>query len=231
MFHGKMKAVTFSYDDGVKQDRRLVEMLNRYGLKATFNLNSALLGKQGKVEIEGMPIRHDKITAAEVRSVYAGHEIAVHTLNHPNLTTLPEKEIIRQVEEDRKALGQLAGYEVIGMAYPCGGVNHDDRVAGIIQNKTGVRFARTITSTYSFSHQLNRYKFHPTVHHMEWDKLFSLGQQFLDLNPGEPQLFYIWGHSYELDYGEAWKKFEGFCRFISGYRDIFYGTNREVLDL
>ena len=214
MFHGKMKAVIFSYDDGVTQDRRLVEMLNRYGLKATFNLNSALLGKRGKVEIEGMPIRHDKITAAEVRSMYAGHEISVHTLNHPNLTTLPEKEIIRQVEEDRKALGQLAGYEVIGMAYPCGGVNHDDRVAGIIQNKTGVRFARTITSTYSFSHQLNRYKFHPTVHHMEWDKLFSLGQQFLDLNPGEPQLFYIWGHSYELDYGEAWEKFEGFCHGV-----------------
>lgn len=34
-----MKAVTFSYDDGVTQDIRLVEILNRYGLKATFNLN------------------------------------------------------------------------------------------------------------------------------------------------------------------------------------------------
>ena len=40
MFHGKFKAVTFSYDDGVSQDVRLIALLDKYGLKATFNLNS-----------------------------------------------------------------------------------------------------------------------------------------------------------------------------------------------
>ena len=40
MFNGKMKAVTFSYDDGVTQDKRLIELFNKYGLKATFNINS-----------------------------------------------------------------------------------------------------------------------------------------------------------------------------------------------
>ena len=34
MFHGKCKAVTFSYDDGVSQDVRLIALLNKYGLKA-----------------------------------------------------------------------------------------------------------------------------------------------------------------------------------------------------
>ena len=34
------KAVTFSYDDGVTQDIRLIELLNKYHLKCTFNLNS-----------------------------------------------------------------------------------------------------------------------------------------------------------------------------------------------
>ena len=33
MFGGKMKAVTFSYDDGVLQDKRLIEILDKYGLK------------------------------------------------------------------------------------------------------------------------------------------------------------------------------------------------------
>ena len=47
MFQGKMKAITFSYDDGVTQDQRLIAMLNHYGMKATFNLNSGLLGKPG----------------------------------------------------------------------------------------------------------------------------------------------------------------------------------------
>lgn len=228
MFQGKMKAVTFSYDDGVTQDRRLVELFNRYGLKATFNLNSGLLGKQGELEINGTPIRHDKIAPDEVRALYDGHEVAVHTLTHPNLTTLPEEEIIRQVEEDRKALSKLAGYEVTGMAYPCGGTNHNGYVAKVIREKTGVRYSRTITSCYSFLPQENLYQFYPTVHHTEWDEMFALGRKFLDLQPQTSQIFYIWGHSYELDYGDTWGRFEDFCRLISGDDDIFYGTNREV---
>ena len=37
MFNGKKKTVTFSYDDGITQDIRLIELLNKYGLKCTFN--------------------------------------------------------------------------------------------------------------------------------------------------------------------------------------------------
>ena len=39
----KRKAVTFSYDDGVRQDRRLAEIFDKYGIKGTFNFNSDLL--------------------------------------------------------------------------------------------------------------------------------------------------------------------------------------------
>ena len=42
MWNGKNKAITFSFDDGVTQDKRLVEMLDKYGLKATFNINRQL---------------------------------------------------------------------------------------------------------------------------------------------------------------------------------------------
>ena len=40
MFNGLMKAVTFSYDDGITQDQRLIEIFDKYGLKSTFNINS-----------------------------------------------------------------------------------------------------------------------------------------------------------------------------------------------
>ena len=50
---GLMKAVTFSYDDAVTQDQRLIQILNKYGLKCTFNLNSARFG------CAGMLIRND----------------------------------------------------------------------------------------------------------------------------------------------------------------------------
>ena len=42
MWNGKKKAVTFSYDDGVEQDRRLIALFNKYGMKATFNQNSGI---------------------------------------------------------------------------------------------------------------------------------------------------------------------------------------------
>lgn len=226
----KQKAITFSYDDGVTQDIRLIELLNKYGLKATFNLNSELLGTSRLLTRAGQRIAHYKIHPRDVKSVYEGHEVAVHTLNHPNLTELDEAEIIRQVEQDRLNLSDLVGYEVVGMAYPCGGVNNDDRVAGIIREKTGVRYSRTITGSNSFALQENLYRFNPTAYHLDFDILMELGQRFIDLDAQTPQVFSIWGHSYEMDFApDYWIRLEEFFKLISNKSDILYGTNKEVL--
>ncbi len=230
MWNGKKKAVTFSFDDGVTQDIRLVEMLNKYGLKATFNINSCLLGLKGEVRPAGETVAHNKVFPSQVRDLYKGHEVAVHTLTHPNLTTLDEETIIYQVEEDRKRLSALCGYEVVGMAYPCGGVNNDDRVAEIIKNNTGVQYARTITSTFDFDKQTNLHRFNPSVYVMQPDKLDELVEEFLALETDKPQLLYIWGHAYEFDTTRMpWARFEAVCEKLAGKADIFYGTNKEVL--
>lgn len=52
MIQGRNKFLTFSYDDGVTQDKRLVKIFNKYHLKATFNINSSLLGKPGYLRRE-----------------------------------------------------------------------------------------------------------------------------------------------------------------------------------
>ena len=226
---GKKKAITFSYDDGTMQDIRLIELLDKYGLKATFNLNSEFLGNEGSVTRDNRPIPHNKVKAEDVRYIYENHEIAGHTLKHRNLTLLEEAEVIRTVEQDRLNLSELAGYEVIGFAYPCGGVNNDDRVAELLKNNTGTKYCRTITSSHSFDPQANLYRFNPTAdHHNEWDKTMELAEQFLSLKTDEPKVFYIWGHAFEFDIFDDWKKFEGLCEMLSGHKDIFYGTNREV---
>ena len=229
-FHGKMKAVTFSYDDGVTQDRRLIEMLDRYQLKCTFNLNSELLGQDGELLREGQIVSHKKIAPEDVATVYRNHEVAAHTLTHPFLPKLDENEIIRQVSEDQKNLEKLTGRPVVGMAYPGGGENYDHRVSEIIRKHTSIRYARTIVSSHSFDLQDHLWEFQPTVyHHGEWEKLFELGEKFLSMNADRPQIFYIWGHSYEFDIHNTWDRFEQFCSMISGRDDIFYGTNAQVL--
>ncbi len=230
MFNGKLKALTFSYDDGVTQDQRLIEILNKYSLKCTFNLNSGLLGTSNSLVCSGVTVAHCKPRACEIKGIYEGHEIASHTLTHPMLTELDEDEIIRQVEDDRIALSEIASYDIVGFAYPGGGKNFDSRVSEIIRKGTGVRYCRTTVSSYSFEKQDNLFEFNPTVCHLrEFDKMTALAKEFVEMKPDKPSVFYIWGHSYEFDISNTWKKFEEFCEFISKRDDIFYGTNKEIL--
>lgn len=228
----KKKAITFSYDDGVTQDVRLIALLNKYNIKGTFNLNSELLGKEGILQREGKMISHTKNNPRDIKAIYEGHEIAAHTLTHPLLPSIMEdQEIIRQVEEDRVNLSKLVGYDVCGMAYPCGGENNDARVANLIKEHTGIQYARVLKTSGEFTVPADLYRLEGTIyHHEEWDKLFEMGKRFIDLKTEEPSIFYIWGHSYEFDiFPERWEQFEEFCNMISGREDIFYGTNKEVL--
>lgn len=227
---GKMKAITFSFDDGVIQDIRMIELMNKYGLKGTFNLNSMFLLNKRITNVRGKKICVYNVDRGDVKSVYEGHEVAVHTLTHPNLTECATDEIIRQVEQDRLNLSELVDYEVVGMAYPCGGVNNDDRVAQIIKDNTGVKYSRTITTTQTFDPPENLYRFNPTAYYTQFDELYRLGERFLEMKPEKPQVFYIWGHTYDMDIeNDYWVKVEEFFKFISNRDDIFYGTNKEVL--
>lgn len=227
-----MKALTFSYDDGVSQDIRLIEILNKYNLKCTFNLNSGKMGIEQTIVREDVEITHNKIKEENVKSIYQGHEVAAHTISHPCLPLLNDWALIREVEEDRLRLSDIVGYEVVGMAYPGGGPVPlcNDRVSNVIKENTGIKYARVTKCTHNFDLQDNLFKFEPSVfHHNNWDKMYELAEQFINLKTDKPQIFYIWGHAYEFDIYNTWDEFEEFCKFISGKRDIFYGTNKEIL--
>ena len=224
-----MKAITFSYDDGVTQDQRLVDLFNRYNVKATFNLNSALGGTGGIRFQNGVTYTHARFQPEEFPRIYRGHEVATHTLTHPRLIELSDSGILREVEDDRRALSKIMGYEIVGMAYPYSVNSWDNRVQQLISKHTGVRYARTALSSYSFDLQTDLYVFRPTVHHTEWEKLFHLGEQFVYTERETPGLFTIWGHSYELDMDNSWKLMEDFLKLVSNHEDMLYLTNRQAL--
>ncbi len=244
MFNGKTKAITFSFDDGVTQDIRLIEILNTYGLKATFNLSSGRFGDENAfIQKDGKWVWHDgrteepghvthyRLPKENIQEIYKGHEIAAHTVTHSRLIDLSDEEVIRQVEDDRLALSALFGYEVCGMAYPRGDRFVDDRSIELIKNHTGIRYARCTATTGNFSVPKDLHRLQGTLYpHRNWDVMMETAQRFLDLETDEPALFYIWGHAYEFDMrSDGWEGFEEFCRLISGKEDIFYGTNKEVL--
>lgn len=226
MWQGKTKAITFSFDDGVEQDIRLIEMFDRYGLKGTFNLNSGSFGMQITLPVQGVEVPHHRFTGDKIRAIYQNHEVAAHTLTHPGLYDLSDEELIRETEEDRKNLEKLCGREVVGMAYPFG--DCDDRIARVLRAHTGVQYARTVRDNGAFHRQKDLLQFDPTVHATDFARMEELWQAFCQLPKEQEAIFYIWGHSYEFD-AVGWQPMEDFCREIAGRDDIFYGTNAQVL--
>ncbi len=232
MFQGKYKAVTFSFDDGVLQDIRLMKLFEKYNLKGTFNINSARLGEKGELEYRGIPVDHFRISAEDLRSVYDGHEVAAHTLTHPYLIKIEDdEEVVRQVEEDRLRLSELMGYEVVGFAYPGGGPNCDERLRNLVKTRTGAKYARTVGVTRSFEMPQDLFAFQATTDDGREDNL-ELAEAFLKepADAENPKLFYLYGHSYSFDVDpESWKRMEAICELLSNRDDIFYGTNKEIL--
>ncbi len=115
---GKKKALTLSYDDGVEQDIRLIEIMKQHGLKGTFNLNSGLYAEEGTVYPPGTV--HRRMTEKAVTEVYGGSgmEVAVHGLTHPFLEQLPVNLCTAEVMKDRENLERQFHTIVRGMLIP-----------------------------------------------------------------------------------------------------------------
>lgn len=221
------KAVTFSYDDGIEQDCRLAALLNRYGLKGTFNLNTGIQTEESSFELAGIQIR--RMNQQDIGTLYQGHEIAVHGLTHASVSGMTEEELDRELGQDIENITRLYGEKPVGMAYAYGAW---EETAVKWLREHGIRYARTVDSTHDFRMPDEPLLLQPTCHHRE-EGLFQLAERFLqeELQEGQQRLFYIWGHSYEFDINNDWDRMEEFCRVISGREDVFYGTNRECLEL
>ncbi len=91
MWKGKNKAITFSFDDGVEQDVRAIAIMEKYGLRGTFNLNFWNMGKSVPWIIGDRCIERNLMLPDRIKAVYQNQEVASHTMHHHNLTTLADK--------------------------------------------------------------------------------------------------------------------------------------------
>ena len=205
------KAVTFSYDDGNEQDEKLLEIFNDYGMKATFHVNTGLDHDHGTWQYRDRLWVH-RLNLRDCPSLYRGHEVAVHGSLHQNLTELSPEALEEELGGDLRAITEIFGTRPVGMSYPYGVYN--DTVVEKLK-ELDLRYGRGVASSR-------------TCHHDD-AQLFSLAEQFLAMEPETPQIFYIWGHSYEFEGNRNWDRMKRLCEMLSGKADIFYGTNAEVL--
>ena len=231
---GKFKAMTLSYDDGVTADIRFSEVLNKYGIKCTFNINSAAMerGEAGRLNAE--QIRRYMLDA--------GHEVAVHGENHAAPGIALPSVAIADVLNCRLTLEHTFGRIIRGMAYPDTGVlklhngNEYSAIKSYLQS-LGIVYARTLGGdNNSFMLPSDFHAWTPTVHHsnpklLEWTDLFlSIREEELYITSRYPRLFYMWGHSYEFDRAQNWGLLDEFCEKASRKEDIWYATNIEIYE-
>lgn len=223
---GKTKVLTLSYDDGVVQDIRLIEIMNRYGLKGTFNINSDLYLPEDTVREKF----YGRLRLSEAKKLYSNsdHEVAIHSFTHPSLEKMDTTEIIYEIIEDKKAIEAHYGKITRGMAYPFG--TYSGKVVDILE-KCHIAYARTVKSTYAFDFPENWLLLHPTCHH-NYEKLEELIKNFVETPSryGNAEMFYLWGHSYEFDNNDNWDVIERFAEYAGGHDHIWYATNIEIYD-
>lgn len=224
---GKSKALTLSYDDGVEQDIRLIEIMKKNGLKGTFNLNSGEYAKENTVYKEGTI--HRRMSRSEVTRVYSesGMEVAAHGYSHPFLEQLPVNLCTNEIVKDRESLEEQFKTIVRGFAYPFG--TYNDQVVDCLRN-AGIMYARTVISSHSFDMPSDWLRLEATCHHND-KALMELAHKFVEETPlRAPWLFYLWGHSYEFESKNNWNVIEEFASFVGNKEEIWYAGNIEICE-
>lgn len=221
--NGKSKAFNITYDDGVMQDVRFVAILNRFGIKGTFNLNSALMEEEFSWSHPcGMEVK--RLSPDAVQGLYDGHEIASHTLTHPYMQELPEFEILRQLGEDKARLESIFGQKVSGFAVPF------DYYSDLIARSAeicGFEYARMSEFSLSYAPCTDWYHWKTGVYHI-MPELVPFVEEFLKTNQ-ELAVCQIVGHSYDLDAENLWETMEYICELIAGQEDVWTCTNLELV--
>lgn len=229
---GKFKAVSLSYDDGVSADIRLAGILDQYGMKGTFNINSGFFGMSGKMTPEEI----------QKHILDAGHEVAVHGENHIAPGVARPGIAIADILNCRLDLEKRFGRIIRGMAYPDSGIrtmHGENKYSAICEyvKDLGIVYSRTLGSDNdNFRLPEDFIAWMPTAHHNN-PKLKEYVEKFVSLREDKlysasrfPRLFYLWGHSYEFDRDDNWNVIEQFCADISGREDTWYATNMEIYE-
>ncbi len=227
---GKAKAVTFSYDDGVVQDKRLAAIFDTYGMKATFNFVNNVLSRFTKEQIKEIFL--DK-----------GHEVAVHCAHHRANGNTRAIEGIREVLDSRLFLEDVCDRIIRGMAYPDTGIRLMGSFITYEQIKAyltelDIAYARTLGGDNDkFRLPEDFHAWMPTAHHNN-PQLLEYVDKFLELDIStnvyharrQARLLYIWGHSYEFDRDNNWELIETVCEKLAHNDEIWYATNLEICD-
>jgi peptidoglycan/xylan/chitin deacetylase (PgdA/CDA1 family) len=224
--NGSGKYVTISVDDGHPTDLRTVDLLHKYGLKATFY-------------VPGANEERIVLTPSQVRDIDRQFEVGSHTLNHQCLTRIPAQRAWREVVDGKKSSEDTLGHEVISFCYPWGKFN--SRAAGQVAEAgfLGARTCRyfqndfpknpfswdisTYANTYpayvQLRHCLLEFNFAGAYNYVTkfkarvpWASQFECALEDVSRDGGIAHLYF---HSWEIDQNGEWDELEAVFKTIA----------------
>ena len=227
----KMKVVQ-CWDDGVLNDIRLTGLLRKYGAKATFNLNTGLMGEQRGVDRwmgrEDRGWSHTgfipgKVSIKDIPEIYAGFQVASHCARHENAGSIPDDQWIKAALDARHALEDIVQRPCLGFAWPCG-VDTPSTIALLREN--GFKYGRSTRNTWDVTKCPEPLSL-ATNCHFQSNEFWARYEK-----AKETGVFYFWGHSYEMfHYDEMWAHFEEKIRYITEDPDTEWADVIDIVPL
>lgn len=220
---GKTKAFNVTYDDGVLQDREFIHLLNRYGIKGTFNLNSNLMKKEFAWFHDcGMVVK--RLSESAARELYQGHEIASHTLNHPNMQGLSGEQILNEMSRDKDNLEEIFETKVLGFAVP---FNYYSDLIEECAKIVGFEYVRTSDTSGNYDPGMDYFHWEAGIFHLSSD-LEKYVDGFLKTDE-EMAVCQIVGHSYDFVAERNWDSMEALLAKVADQKDIWFTTHIDLI--
>lgn len=198
----KIQIIT-SWDDGRRQDLRLVELLKQHRIPAIFYI----------------PVKVKELTDNEVREISRNplFEIGAHTMTHPKeIQLLDRREATREIRDSKTELERITGKPVTKFCYPRGRFSIETKD---IVREAGFELGRTVKGL-NIKFAENPYETNPSIHvhaeHQIYKKRtwHEVAKELFDKVLAEGGRFEMWGHSWEIEKYNQWEFFEDFLWYM-----------------
>ncbi|MDD5622430.1 MAG: polysaccharide deacetylase family protein [Actinomycetota bacterium] len=232
--------VTTSWDDGYKSDLKLARLLKKYRIRGTFYISP----KNREFRKE------DLLSDAEIIRLNRDFEIGAHTMTHPRLTKISEKEAFNEIMDSKKYLEKLLGEEIRCFCYPGG--EYNEKIIELVR-KAGFSYSRTmekfefklaenllLSGTALETHRnslltlpvdslkilsISRFHLLEFIKNLNWE---YLAKKTFDEVEEHGDVYHLWGHSWVIEKGNEWEKLERVLSYISGKINVKYCTNYDI---
>lgn len=227
--------VTTSWDDGHKLDKKLADLLIKYGIKGTFYLSPK------DREIKG----DERLSDEEIINLSRKFEIGGHTLTHPRLSLIGDQEAETEILEGKKYLENVIGKKIESFCYPGG--DFSDKHLSMVK-EAGFKIARTVcrfntkvtkdlfqipTTIHAYKHNSDIINILKSVGikkfikaYLNWD---YLAIQLFDNVMRSGGVFHLWGHSWEIEKNGDWERLENVLKYISRREHVKYIENNDLV--